>query len=118
MASHLAWLEVLSWVKALFDASTLSTDVWAAYRKHHNEPDTIREAQRASVAFSTYSEREVEAMIRRLEDCRDRFIAEGSGKRRNACFCSVLEDFKAGNGGVLPPIDDWKRMYEQMCGRR
>src|SRR5579862_8198408 len=117
MASPSAWLDVLSWIKALFDVSTLSADVWLAYEKHHSEPDTRREAQRVSVTFSTYSEREIEAMIQRLENCRDRFIAEGSGKGRNECFCSVLEDFKAGNGGVLPPIDDWKRMYEQMCGR-
>ena len=118
MASPAAWLEVLSWVKALFDATTLSADVWSAYKQHKQENSTVQESERVSVEFSSYSETEIKAIIQRLEACRDRFIAEGSGPQRARCLCSVFEDIKAGNGGVIPQIDDWQRIYSQLCSPR
>lgn len=115
MASYNTWLEVLSWVKAIFDAATLSADVREAYQKHRDERDTQAEARRVSEAFSTYSEEELEAVSKRLKACKDRFIAEGSGAQRTRCLCSVFEDLIEGNGGVLPRIDDWERIYRQVC---
>ena len=118
MASPEVWLEALSWTKAVFDLLTAGANVYDAYEKHRREKDTITESLRVSKAFSTYSDAEIEAVSKRLKECRDRFIAEGSGSQRARCFCSVLNDLKEGNGGVLPVIDDWKRMYDQMhCGR-
>jgi hypothetical protein len=119
MASPQAWLDVLSWTKALFDAITLGASVSDAYQKHKREKDTISESRRVSVAFSTYSEDEVNAISKRLQECRDRFIAEGSGQQRARCLCSVLKDFKDGNGGVLPHVDDWANIYSQLhCERK
>lgn len=119
MASVGAWLEVLSWIKALFDAATLSADVRTAYNKHRREDDTREAARLASVRYSTFSDAELEAIADRLQDCRDRFIAEGSGRRRSQCLCSVFEDLIEGNGGILPHVDDWERIYKQLCaGKR
>jgi hypothetical protein len=115
MASPQTWLEVLSWVKALFDVSTLSAEAYSAYRRRRNEPDTRRAAELASVRYSTFSDRELEAIASRLEACRDRFVVEGSGTQRNKCFCNVFKDLIDGNGGVLPDVDDWRRICSQMC---
>jgi hypothetical protein len=119
MASPEAWLDVLSWTKALFDGITLGAGIFEAYEKHKREKSTIRESRRVSATFSTYSEDEVKAISKRLQECRDRFIAEGSGPQRARCLCSVLNDFKDGNGGVLPHVDDWANIYSQLhCERK
>jgi len=118
MASFHLWLEVLSYVKALFEATTLGLGVREQYLKHRNERDTIAEAERASQDFSTYSEKELDAIPSRLKACMDRFIYEGSGAARQKCLCNVFADIIAGNGGRLPPIDDWENIYRQLgCPR-
>lgn len=114
MASFHVWLEVLSWTKALFEATTLGVDLRNAYEQHRQEKDTISEAKRVSETVSTYSEEEVEALLNRLKQCRDRFIQEGSGPSRAKCLCSVFADAMAGNGGQLPDIDDWQKFYRQL----
>ena len=53
-------------------------------------------------------------MLEKLKGCRDRFIKQGGGKERAACICSVLNEAKIGNGGTLPNIDDWKRIYSTL----
>ena len=67
-----------------------------------------------SRAYSTFSEAEVAAMLERLTGCRDRFIDQGGGKERAACTCSVLNQAKDGNGGTLPHVDDWERIYSTL----
>jgi hypothetical protein len=82
-------------------------------------PNTIRESRRVSVAFSTYSDDEVEALLRRIEGCRQRFIDQGGGVDRARCIWSILEEASEGNGGELPLIDDWRNIYSQLyCGGR
>jgi hypothetical protein len=118
MATPEVWLEVLAGTKALFEATKASVDVFAVYRKYREDRDTVREAQRVSVAFSSYSEAEVRALANRLEGCRSRFIAQGGGAERANCVCSVLQKVIEGNGGILPLIDDWRNIYDQLhCGR-
>ncbi len=118
MASFHIWLEVLSYVKALFEAITLGADIREQYEKHRNEKDTIAEADRASFVLSTFSEQEVQAILDRLKACQDRFIKEGDGAARRRCFCQVFRDVIEGNGGKLPQIDDWENIYRQMnCPR-
>ena len=114
MASAQIWLEVLAWTKALFDATTSSINVYDAYNKHKGERDTQQEASRASMAYSTFSEEEVNAMLDRLKGCRDRFVEQGGGEERAKCICSVLNEAMKGNGGSLPHIDDWKRIYSTL----
>lgn len=117
MASPEIWLEVLSWVKAIFDAVKLGEDVLESYEKHRRERDTIQEAQRVSVQFSTYSEAEVRAILVRLKGCQERFIQQGGGADRSRCLCSVFNEVREGNGGQLPRIDDWENIYRQLqCG--
>lgn len=118
MASVPAWLEVISYVKALVEATSLGVDFRRAYQEHRADPAARRAAERASVRYSTYSDEELDAIKERIKDCQNQFIAEGSGKRRGKCLCHVFEDIIAGNGGVLPHVDDWERIYEQMCAHR
>ena len=118
MASFHVWLEVLSYIKALFEGITLGADVREQYLKHKTERDTITEAERVSQVFSTYSEEEVQAILDRLKACRDRFVKEGSGAARKRCLCNVFKDVMEGNGGRLPRIDDWVNIHRQLnCPR-
>lgn len=118
MASFHVWLEVLSYVKALFEAVTLGADVRQQYLKHREEKATIAEAQRASRVISTYSEMELEAILDRLKACMVRFAQEGSGVARRRCLCNVFRDVIDGNGGTLPHVDDWENIYAQLnCPR-
>jgi len=111
------WLEVLAWTKALFDATTSSVNLYDAYTKHKAERDTQEEASRVSSVYSTFSEEEVNAILKRLHGCRDRFVTQGGGEERAKCFCSVFDEVRIGNGGNLPDIDDWKRMFAVLkCG--
>jgi hypothetical protein len=114
MGSFEVWLEVLSWTKALFEATTLGVDLYKAYDHHKREHSTIAEARRVSETDSTFSPEEVEAILRRLQSCRDRFVTEGSGQARKQCLCSVFKDAIEGNGGVLPHIDDWQNIFSRL----
>jgi hypothetical protein len=96
-------------------AATLGADILKAYEAHKNEQDTQQKARRVSRAVSTFSEEEVKAMLERLQGCRDRFIKQAGGKERVMCICSVLNEVKLGNGGVLPSIDDWDNIYATLC---
>lgn len=117
MASPSTWLELLSWLKAAYDVISTGADLYEAYRKHKAEKDTAREAARISSVFSTYSEEEIEALVERIKGCMERFIQQGGGADRVRCICSVLNEIRVGNGGVLPEIDDWQRIYAQLnCG--
>ena len=114
MANPLLWLEALAGLKALYDLVQGGVDYAASFRKHRAESDTIAESQRVTAVLSTYSDREVEELIRKIEGCRDRFISQGGGSDRARCLCSIFKEIKDGNGGSLPEIDDWRRMYEQL----
>ena len=117
MASPLLWLEALAGLKALYDVIEWGVDYAAAFRKHRGESDTVAESNRVAALYSTYSDMEVQELIRKIEGCRDRFIKEGSGADRTRCLCSIFQEIKAGNGGQLPEIDDWQRMFNQLkCG--
>ena len=117
MASSETWLDALSTAKAVFESIKSGIDFLSALKKYRTDPATIRESQRVSKVFSTFSDAEVAAITKRLEECRRRFAAEGDGKRRNECFCSVFGDVRDGNGEI-PPIDDWQKMFRQLCGRK
>jgi hypothetical protein len=114
MASPLNWLEALAGLKALYDLVQGGIDFATSYQRHRQESDTIAESQRVSLAYSTYSDRELEDLIRKIEGCRDRFITQGSGADRARCLCSIFKEISDGNGGSLPDVDDWRRMYGQL----
>ncbi len=114
MAPAELWLQVLAWTKTLFEATKAAVDLEQTFQKYVGDPETVREARRVSIAFSTYSQTEVESLLRRLEGCGDRFISQGGGKERARCVCSVLNEARDGNGGRLPLIDDWQNIYDQL----
>lgn len=117
MANPLLWLEALAGLKALYDLVQEGVDYATSLQRHRREPDTVAESHRVSATFSTYSDRELEELIRKIEGCRDRFISQGSGADRARCLCSIFKEIKDGNGGSLPKIDDWGRMYDKLnCG--
>jgi hypothetical protein len=118
MASPQVWLEVISWVKTLFEATKATIDLRATYEKYRKDEATLREAERVSVQFSTYSDNEVDSLLRRLKGCQERFTLQGGGAERVQCICSVLHEAMEGNGGTLPIIDDWQNIYHQLkCSR-
>jgi hypothetical protein len=117
MASPETWLEALSTAKAVFESVKSGIDFLSVLKKYRADPATIQESKRVSAVFSTFSDAEVAAIAKRLDECRKRFAAEGSGQQRAACFCSVFSDVRDGNGGI-PPIDDWQNMFRQLCSRR
>jgi len=100
MASVHIWLELLSYVKALFEAITLGADIREQYKKHRKERDTLVEANRVSDVFLTFSDQEVQAILERLKACQARFTKEGDGAARRRCFCQVFKDVVDGNGGT------------------
>ena len=114
MAGQLLWLEALAGLKALYDLASGVPDYLASYRRHKDDQATIAESHRASETFSTFSDEEIKVLIRRIEGCRERFIAQGSGRDRASCLCSIFKEIMEGNGGRLPKIDAWERMYEQL----
>jgi len=114
MASAQQWLEVIAWVKTLFEATKATIDLRGTYEKYRLDHATIRESQRVAAAFTTYSDAEVESLLHRLKGCRDRFIDQGGGKERAQCICSVLQEAEDGNGGTLPDIDDWDNIYKAL----
>jgi hypothetical protein len=105
-------------VKAGFDTATTGIGFLQAFRRHKEEPETVLESERVSRVFSTYSEGEIRSASHRIEQCRKRFEREGDGVQRIRCICSVLNDFRTGNGGVLPEIDDWEKYWHQLCGAK
>ena len=118
MASPQLWLEVLAWVKTLFEATKATVDLKDTYEKYRHDHATIQESERVGAAFTTYRDAEVESLLRRLEGCRDRFISQGGGAERARCICSVLNEAAEGNGGRLPAIDDWQNIFSQLrCSR-
>jgi hypothetical protein len=118
MAEPLLWLEALAGLKALFDLFEGAPDYYERLRAHMRESDTINESKRVAETFSTYSDEEVRAILRRIDGCRNRFIAQGGGADRAQCLCSIFDEIRAGNGGTLPLVDDWARMYRQLnCDR-
>ena len=118
MASPDTWLEALATAKAVFESVKSGIDFLTALRKYRQDRATISESQRASTVFSTYSDAEISSITKRLSECRTRFAAEGDGKKRAECFCSVFRDVANGNGGEIPLIDDWQNMFRQLCARR
>jgi len=114
MASALLWLEALAGLKALYDLAQGGIDYAASFRRHRSENDTVAESGRAAALYSTYSDAEVQELIKKIEGCRDRFIMQGSGADRTRCICSIFQEIAAGNGGKLPKIDDWQRMFDQL----
>ena len=108
----------LAGLKALYDLVESGIDYATSLARHRAESDTIAEAGRVSRAYSTYSDEEVEELIKKIDGCRQRFIAQGSGADRARCFCSIFKEISDGNGGDVPRIDDWQRMYKQLCSEK
>jgi len=98
----------------MIDVLTIGREPFQAYLQNRSrDPLLQRNAAALERAFSTYSDRELDAIKMRIESCRDRFVREGSGPQRKICLCSVLQDVKDGNGGSIP-IEEWERAYEQL----
>jgi hypothetical protein len=117
MAAPHVWLELLASTKALFDASKSVIDLTATVQKYRNDPETIQESERISVRYSTYSDGVIESFTGRMMGCDERFAAQGGGKDRRRCICSILNELAEGNNG-LPDIDDWKKIYQQLGCKR
>jgi hypothetical protein len=118
MANPLLWLEALAGLKALYDLTQGVGEYAERFRFHRGEKSTFEESLRAGKAYSTYSDEELKSIVKRIEGCQGRFIAQGGGVDRAECLCSIFKEIKAGNGGSLPDVDDWKKMYRTLNCRQ
>ena len=101
-------------ISAMADVYTVGRETFSQYlARRQRSPDYRAKGQLLQGVFSTYSDAELEAIKKRIESCRDRFIREGSGGQRKICLCSVLTDVKDGNGGVIPD-PDWSDTYKRL----
>jgi hypothetical protein len=108
------WASLAAIISAMIDVVQIGRETFRAYlKKRQNDPQLPARARALEAALSTYSTEEVAAIIDRIGSCRERFVAEGSGKQRRTCICSVLRDVKEGNGGTIPD-PEWERAYEQL----
>jgi hypothetical protein len=114
MADAFLWLEALAGLKALYDLSEGAVDFAASLNRHREEKETQLAAQYASADYSTYSNAEIEAILKRIEGCRLRFITQGGGEDRKNCLCSIFKEIVAGNGGTMPRVDDWDNMFRRL----
>lgn len=104
-------------------AATISAmiDVWRIGKESFQDYFNLREkdpslASKESTlekAFSTYSQEELRAIKKRIDECKARFIKEGSGEQRRSCICSVLKDVRDGNGGTIPD-PEWEAAFHQL----
>jgi hypothetical protein len=113
MADLELWLHVVASIGTIYEIIQYGADYTEAFARRLREPGTKAQAARLAATFSTYSDDEVKELSRRVEQCRQRFIAEGSGKDRARCLCNVLRDVKDGNGGTIP-LPEWEEMYRQL----
>jgi hypothetical protein len=108
------WGTTAALISAMIDVIQLGRDSFQAYFERRTKaPDVETKGAELERALSTYSVGEIDAIINRIEKCRDRFIEEGVGENRKRCLCSVFRDVRDGNGGVLPD-PEWQRAYEQL----
>jgi hypothetical protein len=106
--------ELSAIVSAMADVYLVGRDTYAVFfARRRAAPDFVDKGRVLQRIYSTYSDSEIEAIRKRIENCRDRFIAEGSGEARRTCLCRVLSDVKAGNGGNIP-VPDWANIYKQL----
>lgn len=101
-------------ISAMADVYTVGRDTFSDYlERRRSAPDYRQKGEALQKALSTYSDQEIDAIKDRIENCRERFIREGSGEQRKTCLCSVLNDVKDGNGGVMP-VSEWDEIYNQL----
>jgi hypothetical protein len=114
MGSVRDWQEILAGIRALYDLVKFGSDYSTSFLRYRSEIEIYREAQRVSGIFHT-SRREIDALISDIADCRH-CITESKVEDRARCLCSIFNNIKDGNQGVLP-IGDWVLMYRELgCG--
>lgn len=112
MLTPVEWAALAATISAMADVIQFGERTFDRYfRARRDSPENARKVEALQQAFGTYSDAEIEAIRRRVEACRERFIGEGSGEARKKCLCSVLRDVRDGNGGTIPD-EEWSRYYD------
>lgn len=111
MGSVRDWQEILAGIRALYDLVKFGSDYSSSFLKYRSEIEVYREAQRVAGTFHT-SSNELQALITDIQACRYR-ITQGEVENRARCLCSIFNNIKDGNEGILP-IGDWLRMYREL----
>lgn len=68
-----------------------------------------------ALSLNSYSDTELNAIRRRLENCRRDFAETLDGEARKRCICSVLRRVAIGNNGQLPGLDGWNETFNLLC---
>jgi hypothetical protein len=112
------WLDVLSWVKTLFDLTKSTVDLVDLERTHRNTAAILKQSGRLSASASNFRR------FPRLRSSRywieSRVAVIGSSHKEavpivHGSIRSVLNGAREGNGGKLPLIDDWRKIYDQLA---
>jgi hypothetical protein len=107
------WANIASIIGAMMDVINTGRDTYDFFLKQRQKSKTTEKiAERLQISFSTYSEEEIGALEKRINNCRVLFIREGSGQQRKECLCSVLRNIKDGNNGF--PDAEWSVMYDHL----
>lgn len=112
MSDFSAYVQVATIMSALAKALDTGLNYYQALKDVETDPSQIKHD--AARLQNSYDDDEIESILSRIQGCRDRFIDEGDGVNRARCICSVLNDAKAGNGGIMP-IDEWEATYRNLC---
>lgn len=116
MGSITDWLHLLAQIRALYDAAKFGADYSASLLKHRSDIKVYREAQRVSRIYHT-NRPELRALGEDIDACRDRLSSQGTGEDRTMSLCRIFDRIKEGNGGTMPPIDNWRSIYADLgCG--
>ena len=113
MGSVTDWHEILAGIRALYDLVKFDSDYQTSFLKYRSEIKVYREAQRVAGIFHS-SRNEIDALVSDIGACRHRLESQGSGNDRSRCLCRILSSIKEGNGGSIPPIDEWERMHAEL----
>jgi hypothetical protein len=114
MENQRLWLEALAGLKALYDLAQGIPDYKRSLQHYMSDSVTIRAAYRANATYTTYSERDLRAILQQIQACRNKFIAEGVRLDRGGCLHLIFQEIKRANCGVLPEVDEWVQMYRQL----
>lgn len=112
------WIKTIALVRTLCESRKSLVPVFKILKRHMKDDEIRQEAKKAAEVYSTFSYEELKEISRRLDDCKNRFMLGLNGKERSRCICKVLNDVMRANGGRLPQVDEWQKMYDELgCDR-
>lgn len=106
------WVDILAAIKALYDLVKFGSDYTTSFLNYQQDPETCAEGRRVGQMVYNSSSDEIAAFMQDIETCRDRII-QGRPEDPARCLCSIFNNIKDGNQGVLL-VGEWTLMYREL----